>query len=389
MPYSSAGTSTIIVGTTALSSGTTTRVLFDNAGVIAESAFFTFDPAGPTLTTTGTLAVGAALVGSYQFQVKAATNERLSIGPAVNMATAVAITGANDANSANIPGEFRFNPMAIYGGASVNQQEVLFGGASDTNAVVILDNKANAKSILVCKDNGTAVFSVLDGGVAQAAQGVSFTGGTEAAGAIVKDPTFGLDIRGIAGTTADFCISESAGSVLLMNPVGTNDLALGAPTGTTGPRLITGQPSVGADKAGGNLVLGGGISTGAGSPAGIDFQTGTVAGSSSTPQTLATRMSLNGITNVFGAFKGADVASATAIVPTGNLFHVTGTTTITSVTATDVPAGAVITIIFDGILTFTDGSNLKLAGNFTTSADDTITLAYDGTNWYEIARSVN
>ena len=41
------------------------------------------------------------------------------------------------------------------------------------------------------------------------------------------------------------------------------------------------------------------------------------------------------------------------------------------------------------VLTFTDGSNLKLAGNFVTTADDTITLAYDGTNWYEICRSVN
>jgi hypothetical protein len=52
-------------------------------------------------------------------------------------------------------------------------------------------------------------------------------------------------------------------------------------------------------------------------------------------------------------------------------------------------AGVVITLIFDGALTFTDGNNLKLAGNFVTTADDTITLAYDGTNFYEIARSVN
>lgn len=87
---------------------------------------------------------------------------------------------------------------------------------------------------------------------------------------------------------------------------------------------------------------------------------------------------------------GAAVASATALpLPTGRVFHVTGTTTITSITSTNFESGAVITIIFDGILTFTDGSNLKLAGNFVTTADDTITLGYDGTNWYEIARSIN
>jgi hypothetical protein len=86
---------------------------------------------------------------------------------------------------------------------------------------------------------------------------------------------------------------------------------------------------------------------------------------------------------------GASVASASAITPTGNTFHVTGTITITSITATNVKVGSVITIIFDGSLTFTDGNNLKLAGNFTTSADATITLRYDGTNFYEMSRSIN
>lgn len=87
---------------------------------------------------------------------------------------------------------------------------------------------------------------------------------------------------------------------------------------------------------------------------------------------------------------GAAVASATALpVPTGRVFHVTGTTTVTSVLATGITAGTVVTIIFDGILTFTDGSNLVLAGDFVTTANDTITLAFDGTSWFELSRSVN
>lgn len=87
---------------------------------------------------------------------------------------------------------------------------------------------------------------------------------------------------------------------------------------------------------------------------------------------------------------GAAVASASAMpVPTGGVFHVTGTTNITSITSTNFAAGVVVTLIFDGILTFTDGNNLVIAGNFVTTADDTITLAYDGTNWYEVARAVN
>jgi len=85
-----------------------------------------------------------------------------------------------------------------------------------------------------------------------------------------------------------------------------------------------------------------------------------------------------------------DVASATAVTirTYQDTFRITGTTNITSI-LTAGHAGHKVTLIFSGILTFTDGSNLKLAGNFTTSADDTITLICDGSNWYEISRSAN
>lgn len=90
------------------------------------------------------------------------------------------------------------------------------------------------------------------------------------------------------------------------------------------------------------------------------------------------------------SISGAAVASASAIVPTGNVFHVTGTTAITSVTSTGISAGARMTLIFDASLTFTDGNNLKIGGDFSATADDTISLVYDGTNWYEAgARSAN
>lgn len=85
-----------------------------------------------------------------------------------------------------------------------------------------------------------------------------------------------------------------------------------------------------------------------------------------------------------------DIASAStiAIPATGEFFNITGTTNITSVTASWI--GRRVTLKFAGILTFTDGSNLKLGGNFVTTADDVIPLVCDGTNWYEDgARSVN
>jgi len=70
--------------------------------------------------------------------------------------------------------------------------------------------------------------------------------------------------------------------------------------------------------------------------------------------------------------KGADIASAATInltTATGNLVHVTGTTTITAIT---IPVGAERTVIFDGVLTLTNGAALLLPGaaNIVTQAGD-------------------
>lgn len=74
--------------------------------------------------------------------------------------------------------------------------------------------------------------------------------------------------------------------------------------------------------------------------------------------------------------QGADIASATTInlnTATGDYIHVTGTTTITTVTLAQ---GQERTIVFDDALTFTNGASLLLPGaaNITTAAGDTAVL---------------
>jgi hypothetical protein len=96
--------------------------------------------------------------------------------------------------------------------------------------------------------------------------------------------------------------------------------------------------------------------------------------------------------NTFSTFTDVapTVASASTIIisPSVSALTVTGTTNIGTINTTGCTRKTV-TLIFADVLTVTDGNNLKLAGSFTTTADDTLTLYCDGTNWFEVARSVN
>ena len=72
----------------------------------------------------------------------------------------------------------------------------------------------------------------------------------------------------------------------------------------------------------------------------------------------------------------------------GDVFEVTGTTSFGTINSGW--RGRRVTLIFTGALTMFDGgANMKLAGNFVTTADDTITLVHNGVAWYEVSRSVN
>jgi hypothetical protein len=79
--------------------------------------------------------------------------------------------------------------------------------------------------------------------------------------------------------------------------------------------------------------------------------------------------------------KGADIPSAATInldAATGNLVHVTGTTTITAIT---LASGAERTVVFDGVLTLThNATTLILPGNanIVTAAGDSMRVRGDG-----------
>lgn len=99
-----------------------------------------------------------------------------------------------------------------------------------------------------------------------------------------------------------------------------------------------------------------------------------------------------GVNNLHYHDDFVDVASgATVTFPLAiNTFNITGTADITSILASW--PGRVVTIKFAGNAAtngVVDGGNLKLAGNFAYTADDTMQLICDGINWYEVSRSAN
>jgi hypothetical protein len=52
-------------------------------------------------------------------------------------------------------------------------------------------------------------------------------------------------------------------------------------------------------------------------------------------------------------------------------------------------AGHVVTLKFSVSLTVTDGGNLLLPANFNATADDTLTLVCDGTNFEQLSSATN
>lgn len=84
------------------------------------------------------------------------------------------------------------------------------------------------------------------------------------------------------------------------------------------------------------------------------------------------------------------VAAGVGSVSDADFYTYSGNADITSINATW--PGHEIMILFSGNAAtngVVDGGNLRLAGNFAYTANDTIKLYCDGTNWYEISRSAN
>ena len=84
-------------------------------------------------------------------------------------------------------------------------------------------------------------------------------------------------------------------------------------------------------------------------------------------------------------------ASTVTVEHNSNYQLISGTTTVTSIVTPSgtYQRGRELRILFTGALTFTDGGNLRLAGDLVTVFGTTVSLVQDNGVWYELSRSVN
>lgn len=91
--------------------------------------------------------------------------------------------------------------------------------------------------------------------------------------------------------------------------------------------------------------------------------------------------------NVVDTIPSVSSAATVTLPAYADLITVTGGVTITSITASS--AGRSVILKFASSLTVTNGSNLILRGNAAVTANSTLSLTCDGTNWIETARSIS
>lgn len=188
-----------------------------------------------------------------------------------------------------------------------------------------------------------------------------------------------------AGTQAAAAAASAATALSAPGTNATSTTSLAVGTGSksltiqTGKSLVSGMSIVVSDTSTPTNAMYGNITSYNSGTGALVVNVTQVSGSG----TIASwNVSLSGPLNagVFNAQKGVDIASAATInldTATGNLNHVTGTTTITAITLT---SGRERTLVFDGILTLTNGASLICPGgaNILTAAGDIAFVVGDG-----------
>ena len=325
------------------------------------------------VTVANSSSVGNGRVHLVGVRATTCTQNGFYLGPAKY----VDVTGC----SASHVNNGAFSASGITVNTSTDVSIVGFNGSLGTTSTTSTGIKIVASTRVSV--NGGQVRGFLDGVSASASGDVSIN-----AVQATANGRSGVYLNGGTRITVSGCTARSNGTA------GVNDYGIfSGNTDADSTHTLIGNTCT--DVSGG--VQSYGISATVGSATSYSIIDGNLCQNNGTADILldgvASRNVKLGKANIAGTISDvtapAIAAAATLVLPLGaDVVIVTGTTGVTSISATG-NARRTVTLIFAAALTVTDGSNLKLAGNFTTTADDTLTLYCDGANWIEIARSVN
>lgn len=297
----------ITIGTTTITSGTSTRVLYNNAGVVGEY----------TLTGTGTVVV---------MQTAPTLTGPVTIAEAVG-SSGLTLTGATQTSS------FPVLSATQTWNASGTTFAAIFLNVTNTASAAaskLMDLQVGAASKFSVDKNGA--ISVSAGNCTIDSSGVVVAGDLRSSG----------DCRVASGGTFywnnDTFINRPAAATIQFGQ-NVNGSAVSQ-------QLQVANGITGTDRTGGNFTVASGKGTGAGAVSALIFQTPTVLASGTTAQSLATRLTINssGLTIadamnvILNATTGTQIATAT----TQKLGFYGATPIVQGASVADASGGAVI-----------------------------------------------
>lgn len=148
-----AGGSGITIGTTTITSGATTRILYDNAGVVGEY----------TLTGTGTVAVMQNTPTLTTPVIGAATGTSLVLTGGLTSGSGSGVAGVIDLTQGTTPGSFPSNAVSVYAPASIATSYQWKMPAADAAGAIVSDGAGTPGTLSIKGFSGTGNICLASG----------------------------------------------------------------------------------------------------------------------------------------------------------------------------------------------------------------------------------
>ena len=241
--------------------------------------------------------------------------------------------------------------------------------------------------------NKTFVAPVLGAATATSINGITIAAG--GSGTLTMAGSINTGVGGGSITTAGYG-ATTGGSINLSSNAGGygGSLNMSASVSNGGGNIDThsGGGSINTSNGGGDITTNGNGSIGLGTTANRITLVGTTASNGKTatfPNVTGTVVVASVIPTTLGS--GATTLAVASIVV--KLTGDAGGNTIGTITG-GISGMSLVIIFVDALVTITDtdaptANTVNLSAAFTSSANDTLSLVYDGNKWFETARSVN